>query len=92
MNDMQRRKVILVTDGDKMAREALEEVARKIGGRCISRSAGNPTPLSGYQLVSLIKKAACDPVLVMFDDCGASEEGRGEQALRYVAQHPDIEV
>jgi stage V sporulation protein AE len=75
-----------------MARAALEEVARQIGGRCISRSAGNPTPLSGPQLVRLIKESACDPVLVMFDDCGSWREGRGEQALRYVARHPDIEV
>lgn len=89
---MTRRKVILITDGDTVAKETIEEVARQIGGRCISRSAGNPTPLSGFQLVELIKEALYDPVLVMFDDCGAVNEGDGEKALRVVATHPDIEV
>lgn len=89
---MVRRKVILVTDGDTVAKETIEEVARQVGGRCISRSAGNPTPYSGELLVSLIKEALYDPVFVMFDDCGSVHEGDGEKALRVVATHPDIEV
>jgi stage V sporulation protein AE len=28
----------------------------------------------------------------MFDDCGLGSEGVGEQALKYVATHPEIEV
>jgi stage V sporulation protein AE len=92
MKVMPKRKVILITDGDRVAKETLEEVARKVGGRCISLSSGNPTPFSGPVLVDLIKQAAYDPVLVMFDDCGSSHEGMGEQALKYVATHPDIEV
>ncbi|WP_124727276.1 stage V sporulation protein AE [Staphylospora marina] len=89
---MEKRKVILVTDGDKIARKALEEVARQTGGRCISRSGGNPTPLSGEQLVELIRQAASDPVLVMFDDCGSPGTGDGERALRHVARDPHVEV
>jgi stage V sporulation protein AE len=89
---MSKRQVILVTDGDHVARRALEVAAQRLGGRCISRSAGNPTPLTGSELVSLIKQAPYDPVLVMFDDCGNGSEGQGEQALRDVATHPDIEV
>ncbi|MBA4495688.1 stage V sporulation protein AE [Paenactinomyces guangxiensis] len=89
---MSKRQVILVTDGDMVAQDTLEEVAQKVGGRCISLSAGNPSPLSGPELVGLIKQAAYDPVLVMFDDCGSNREGVGEQALKYVATHPDLEV
>ncbi|AMA73658.1 MULTISPECIES: stage V sporulation protein AE [Aneurinibacillus] len=91
---MQRRKrrIIIITDGDFVARSTVEEVARRIGGRCISRSAGNPTPLNGPQIVSLIKKAKHDPVLVMFDDNGDVHMGKGEEALYYVSTHPDIEV
>ena len=48
--------------------------------------------LKGSEIVNLIKKTAQDPVLVMFDDSGFIGEGAGEQALRYVAHHPDIEV
>lgn len=88
----QKRRVILVTDGDMIARQALEQIAKRIGGRCISQSAGNPTPCSGAYLVKLIKETPYDPVLVMFDDCGDVNEGRGERALRYVASHEDIIV
>jgi stage V sporulation protein AE len=88
----QRRKVILVTDGDHVAQKAVETVARQVGGRAISLSAGNPTPLSGEQMVELIKMAASDPVLVMFDDNGDFGQGQGERAIKYVVRHPDIEV
>lgn len=87
-----KRKVILVTDGDQYAKKAIELVARQIGGRCISMSQGNPSRLSGEELVHLIKKAKYDPVLVMFDDSGYVGEGSGETAMRVVANHPDIEV
>lgn len=87
-----RRQVILITDGDDYARRAVECVARDIGGRCISMSHGNPTVLTGPEIVHLIKKAPHDPVLVMFDDSGLVGEGAGEKALKYVAQHDEIEV
>lgn len=88
----EKRNVILITDGDDYARRAVERVAAEVGGRCISLSHGNPSVLSGANLVKLIKKAAYDPVLVMFDDSGYLGEGSGEQALKYVANHEDINV
>ncbi|WP_432776919.1 stage V sporulation protein AE [Brevibacillus gelatini] len=87
-----RRKVIVVTDGDHIAQKAIESVAKELGGRCISLSAGNPTPVSGEQVVELIKMTPHDPVMVMFDDNGDFGKGRGERAIEYVARHPDIEV
>lgn len=87
-----KRKVIVITDGDQVARRAVELAGKHVGGRVISRSAGNPTPLNGEDLVSLIQEAKNDPVLVMFDDNGDGEEGFGEEALRYVASHPSIEI
>ncbi|MXQ52190.1 stage V sporulation protein AE [Shimazuella alba] len=89
---MPRRKVILVTDGDQIAKDSLEKAAKNIGGRCISLSAGNPSPLTADSLVSFITQAAYDPILVMFDDCGSSKTGSGESNLYEVATHPDIEV
>ncbi|MGJ7911968.1 stage V sporulation protein AE [Neobacillus sp. LXY-1] len=86
------RRVILVTDGDEYTKRTLEQVAKKIGGRCISKSQGNPSKLTGAELVNLIKKAQNDPVLVMFDDSGMVGEGAGENALKYVALHKDIIV
>lgn len=87
-----RRRVILITDGDEYARRAVARVSSEIGGRCISMSHGNPTVLTGPEIVRLIKQAPYDPVLVMFDDSGLVGEGAGEKALRYVAGHPEIEV
>ncbi|WP_027407662.1 stage V sporulation protein AE [Anoxybacteroides tepidamans] len=89
---MKKRRIIVVTDGDEFAWRTIQHVAKEVGGRCISRSQGNPTPLSGEELVSLILQAPHDPVFVMFDDCGAIGEGVGEQALKYVATHEQIEV
>lgn len=87
-----KRKVIFITDGDEYASRAVSYVAKKIGGRCISKSFGNPTILTGKEIVRLILKTPIDPVLVMFDDSGILYEGLGEIAMRYVAEHEDIEV
>ncbi|MBM7584412.1 stage V sporulation protein AE [Bacillus pakistanensis] len=87
-----KRDVILITDGDEYARKAVESVAKEYGGRCISNSHGNPSVLTGLQIVKLIKKAKSDPVFVMFDDSGYLGEGAGETALKFVARHEDINV
>lgn len=89
---MDRKKVILVTDGDDYACRSLEIAAKEIGGRCISVSHGNPSLLSGPEIVKHIKKAVKEPILVMFDDSGIIGEGAGESALKYVAQHEEVEV
>jgi len=87
-----KRKVILITDGDRSARKSIEKVAEQVGGRCISLSAGSPTPISGEDIVQLVKMTLCDPILIMFDDRGKVGQGQGEQAMDYVINHPDIEV
>lgn len=87
-----RRKVIVVTDGDSIARKTIEIAAKNVGARTISASAGNPTPLTGEQIVKLILQAEHDPVVVMFDDRGHPKKGKGEKALEVVAKHPQIEV
>jgi stage V sporulation protein AE len=92
MADQLVRNVIIITDGDKVASHAVQKVAIEVGGRCISRSAGNPTPLQGEEIVFQVMKAAYDPVLVMFDDNGQWEYGDGEKAIEYVATHPNINV
>jgi stage V sporulation protein AE len=86
------REVILITDGDCVASSAVQKVAQEIGGRCISRSTGNPTLLTGDEIVECILQTPYDPVLVMFDDNGRGDRGEGERALQYVAQHPAIRV
>lgn len=90
--EMKKIRVILVTDGDRVAQKVMEQMASEIGLRCISASAGNPTPIYGSEIVRLLKEVEYDPVLVMFDDKGDVEKGYGESALQYVATHPDIIV
>lgn len=92
MNNRDKRKIILVTDGDCCARETLEKAAYNIGGRCISQSGGNPTPLNSSEIVELIKQAKNDPVIVMVDDRGHTGMGKGELAMVGIINHPDIEV
>lgn len=89
---MAKRKVIIVTDGDRKALKTIEWATHQIGGRCISMSAGNPTPIDGNHIVKLIKTTPHDPVVVMVDDKGCRDFGVGEQALVEIARHPDIEV
>lgn len=85
-------RVILITDGDRRARAAVEAAARNLGLRCISASAGNPTRLTGEELVQLVQQAPIDPVLVMVDDRGHPGAGPGEQAAAYLARHPAVRV
>lgn len=85
-------RVIFITDGDKVAQHVVEDLAASMGLRCISASGGNPTPIDGKEIVQLLKTVEYDPVLVMFDDKGRRDKGKGERAMEYVAAHPDIEL
>jgi stage V sporulation protein AE len=88
----EKRDIIIVTDGDPVAQKAVQEATRQVGGRCISRSGGNPTPLTGKQIVEQILRAKHDPVIVMFDDNGNCDHGDGEEALAFVANHPQMNL
>lgn len=88
----ERRKVIVVTDGDINAREAVEVAAKKINARCISASAGNPSWLNGPELVELIKSAPFDPVVVMVDDKGDGNRGCGEKLLEFLSNSEEVEL
>lgn len=88
----EKRNVIFVTDGDQIARRTLEVAAKNVGARCISMSAGNPSRLTGPQLLKLIKSAAHDPVIVMFDDKGTEGQGLGEKAMMEVYNSPDVNI
>jgi stage V sporulation protein AE len=87
-----KKKVILVTDGDSCARRAIETAAHNIGGRCISRSGGNPTPITGEEIVGYIKDAKYDPVIVMVDDRGNTHKGDGEKAMEYILRSDEVDV
>lgn len=89
---MDKKRVIVVTDGDRTARAVIEKAATNVGGRTISASAGNPTPISGETLIKKILKAEGEPVLVMVDDCGKRSKGPGEQVLEELAKDERLEL
>lgn len=89
---MGKRKVILVTDGDMVAKRAVEIAAGNIGGRCISASAGNPTVLTGHEILEKVKEAPHDPIVIMVDDRGAKGEGPGEVAMQTILDNTDVDV
>lgn len=89
---MVKRRVIVITDGDRIAQQVVEKVARNVGGRAISLSGGNPTPIDGETVGAAVKEAAYDPVLVMVDDCGDCDQGKGEKVLKHLAEDPEIEI
>lgn len=71
---------------------ALRMAAKRTGCKLITRSAGNPTPLTGVLIVNEIVKSKADPVIVMLDDNGDEFQAIGEQALGILLQHPDVFV
>ncbi|HWQ30058.1 MAG TPA: stage V sporulation protein AE [Negativicutes bacterium] len=87
-----KKRVILVTDGDGIAKKAVETAALRIGGRCISKSAGNPTPMSGRSILELIGQTPYDPVVVMVDDKGNTGTGKGEIVMMELAKSEEIEI
>lgn len=89
---MTKKKVIIVTDGDMAAKAAVEKATSNIGGRCISSSAGNPTVLSGEEIIRRIIETPKDPVVVMVDDKGAVGKGRGETAMDEILKCSDLDV
>lgn len=87
-----RKRVIIITDGDRVAGRTVKIAAKNVGARVISLTTGNPTPIPGQKVVELIKKAPTDPVIIMVDDKGTCGFGKGEQVLEYVVKHPDVNV
>lgn len=86
------KRVIIVTDGDSVARRAIELAAGNVGGRTISATAGNPTPLTGDEVCALIKSSDGDPIVVMVDDRGHSRKGKGEAVIQSIAADNEIEI
>lgn len=88
-------RVILVTDADCRAKEAVEAAARNVGGRCISLS-GCRHPgderLTPDDIAELVRTAEGDPVVVMVDDEGHVGEGFGEAVIRHLVAADGIDV
>ncbi|MBB5172978.1 stage V sporulation protein AE [Texcoconibacillus texcoconensis] len=89
---MEKKRVILITDGDDTAKAAVQHVANELHGYLLTQSAGNPTKLTGAEMVKAILEAPLDFIFVLFDDCGHDKEGPGESALKTVVHDSRIET
>lgn len=89
MND---NKVIAVMDGDSTAAKAVQKAAEKLNVTVVNESIGNPTSISGAELIAKIKEIAAPLVVVMFDDQGEVGLGLGEKAFLTILSDPKIEV
>ncbi|HBE07274.1 MAG TPA: stage V sporulation protein AE [Firmicutes bacterium] len=92
MQQKTKKQVILITDGDHVAQHVVEEAARRVGGRCISASGGNPSEIDAPALIELIHDAEGEPVLVMVDDAGTRRKGPGEKLIEQLATEDSIEL
>nr|WP_207711565.1 stage V sporulation protein AE [Sulfobacillus harzensis] len=81
-----------MTDGDQTAYRALSEACDELACHPLRASEGNPTPLSGQELVERILKAPKEPVVVMVDDRGDAGLGQGERALDVLINSPELDV
>lgn len=89
---MDKHDVIVVTDGDPVACQAVEIAAKDLGLRVISLSGGHPTKLAGQEIADQISKAKSYPVIVFLDDRGDQFQGRGETALIDLMNYPNVNV
>ena len=89
------RRVVIVTDGDCKALDAVETAANNLGARCISISACRH-PEDAYwtpqEIEELILSTPQDPVIVLVDDEGQVGEGRGERSFDYLCRSDRIDV
>lgn len=89
---MANNRVIAVMDGDLTAARAVQEAAEKLGVAVVNESIGNPTSISGAELIAKIKEFSSQTVVVMFDDQGETGLGLGEEAFLTILSDDDIEV
>jgi len=87
-----KKRVIVLTDGDQTAYRALQTACDELNCHPLSASKGNPTPLDGKALLKAIQNAPKDPVVVMVDDRGDSRRGQGEDALSVLIESSEIDV
>ena len=90
-----KQQVIVVTDGDTTAYRGIHAACQELGLTVVKATRGNPTPISGQQLIDAILAAGDDthtPVVAMVDDRGESGIGRGERDLAAILASDQLEV
>ncbi|NLW56458.1 MAG: stage V sporulation protein AE [Firmicutes bacterium] len=89
---MQKKKLIIITDGDHTARETIEKAGANLGLHTISASGGNPTVLPAEEVKRKITEAEQELLLMMVDDAGFRAKGPGERVLEALWQDERFSV
>jgi len=89
---VRKKQLIIITDGDQIARKTIEKVGAKLHLRTISASGGNPTVLPVEEVKREIAEAGEELLLVMVDDAGARGKGPGERVLEALCQDKRFSV
>lgn len=89
----EKKQVIVVTDGDRKASEAVRVASDNVGGYCViaSQKPNEPKPTSD-EVKQRIREAPCSLVIVLVDDQGKQGEGRGESILRDIASDDQFDL
>jgi stage V sporulation protein AE len=86
------KQVIVVTDGDKTAYEAISRACKTLGLQPVRATRGNPTPIQGQSLIHAIEQTAGNPVVAMVDDRGDAGVGPGERDLKTILESDSLKV
>ncbi len=89
---MAKKQVIVVTDGDRTAYQAISAACEELGLAPVGATEGNPTRIRGRQLIQAIQSTPGNPVVAMVDDRGAADTGPGERDLATILDAKDLEV
>lgn len=85
-------RVIIVTDGDMCAQQAVQSASFRLGLNPLMITGGNPTTVSDEKALECILNTPYDPVVVMVDDKGKKGTGPGEHLIEIILNHPRINI
>lgn len=85
-------RVIIVTDGDSSAQDAVHTASIRLGLYPLMITGGNPTHITGKTALDHILNAPYDPVVMMVDDKGKKGMGPGEHLLDTILKDKRLTV
>ncbi|WP_117169312.1 stage V sporulation protein AE [Paraliobacillus sediminis] len=89
---MNTKQVIIITDGDQYAQQAIDYIAKTLGGTSLSEFAGNPSAYKPRDIIQAVYQAKKNPVFVLVDDAGVFGIGSGEETILALANDPIITI
>lgn len=89
---MDTKQVIIITDGDQYAQQAIDYIAKTLGGTSLSQFAGNPSVYKSRDIIQAVYEARENPIYVLVDDAGVFGIGSGEEMILALVNDPIITI